>query len=387
MPEMRMKNPAFIFSIALLGSLLCGVMQMGAQENPRKEGKKVVMNKGSAVLSSDDQQLAQEYFNQGKYKECVNLVDSLKNGFSLFSRQAKEDLLVLKIKALLEEDQIAEAENATKDLLRFSPHYELDLINNNTEDYNRMISSFDVFPRLSLGVRNAVEMPNLQVKKIFPSTLGADNSAPLIIGKYYLMYYAWAEYQLKPNLSLNMDMVYWTLNYSHNLSGPNNLLLFYSESTKFVEIPMYVKRYLLIPVPVFKNILPYVTAGVSWLYMTSSNASITMYNSSPYIYFDKSLNLMSERTQNTFEWICGAGLGYKIKNLRIFLDWRYYGGINSFTNEANRLDNYKLNNFYGYTDNKIVLSKSEIGASISLTFKNAISKRKKGAPNYQINGL
>jgi hypothetical protein len=336
----------------------------------------------TGMLSSSDQEVAQEYFNEGKYEECVHLVDSLKNNFSLFSKQTKQDLLILKVKALLEQDKISEAEAATKELFRFNPHYELDLINNNTEDYNRMIKSFDIHPLLSLGVRNSLLMPTFRVSKINSVLAGVNYDAPYSYSSHFLMYYGWAEYQLKANLSINIDLVYWGLNYSRMLHGPT-MNINYNESMKFIETPIYIKRYLLIPVPVFKDILPYVTGGFSYLYMTQAFAYAS-YGSLRGTGANDNIDVLPMRNQNEFEWLCGAGIGYKIKNLRIFLDWRYYGGINSFTNDARRLDNQLLNSTYAYTDNKVTLSKSEIGASISLTFKNSISKKKKADPQAQL---
>jgi len=372
-------------SSLLLLLVLWLVTGMGAQERTSTGKAKLKMHNAD-MLSSEDQEMAQQYFNEGKYDECIRLVDSLKNNISHFSKQTKEDLLVLKIKALLEEDKIAEAEAATRELFRFNPHYELDLFNNNTEDYNRMIKSFDVHPLFSLGVRNTLLLPSMYVNKVFPAPSGVDNAAHYNFSKYFLMYYAWAEYQFQANLSVNMDAVYWGMNYSRNLTGPNGMHMDYNESMKFIETPIYLKRYLLIPVPVLKDILPYVTGGFSWLYMTQSTANISQY-STTYSYYNPGINVLPLRNQNTFEWLFGAGIGYKIKNIRIFLDWRYYGGINSFTSESWRTSNSLLYNSYGYSDNSVTLSKSEIGASISLTFKNSITKKKKADPVFQINGL
>jgi hypothetical protein len=83
---------------------------------------------------------------------------------------------------------------------------------------------------------------------------------------------------------------------------------------------------------------------------------------------------MSMRNKNTFEWLAGAGIGYKLKNIRMFLDVRYYRGINSFTNASNRYDVPFLQSDYYYIDNSVKMNKFEIGASISYTLKNSVKK-------------
>jgi hypothetical protein len=379
MTRTTISSPHLLF---LFGVFLCLYTGMKGQETAG-DGKATGRANIGGTLSSDDQVLAQEYFNEGKYADCIRLVDSLKNNFAFFSKQVKEDLLVLKVKALLELDNIPEAEKATRELFKFNPHYEVDLINSNTEDFNRMIRSYDVHPLLSLGVRNSVLFPNLRTPSVFPSPIGLDNTIPYTYSKNFLMYYAWAEYQLKGNLSINMDFVYWGFGFSRYWIGPGDLRMNYSEYMKFVEVPVFLKRYLLIPIPVLKNILPYVTGGFSWLYMTQAYSNISKSNTT-YSYYNPNINVLPQMNQNTYEWLVGAGIGYKIKNLRIFLDWRYYGGINSFTNDSQRNTNGLLYNGYGYAENKIILGKSEVGASISLTFKNTIVKRKNGSQEFKV---
>jgi hypothetical protein len=84
--------------------------------------------------------------------------------------------------------------------------------------------------------------------------------------------------------------------------------------------------------------------------------------------------MLEMRNKNTYEWLAGAGIGYKLKNLRLFLDIRYFGGINSFTNANKRLSNSSLVNDFYYVDNSVKLNQFEIGASISYTFINSVKR-------------
>jgi hypothetical protein len=84
--------------------------------------------------------------------------------------------------------------------------------------------------------------------------------------------------------------------------------------------------------------------------------------------------MLEARNRNTFEWIAGVGVGYKLKNLRLFIDARYYSGINSITNPEKGLNNSTLTNDYLYFDNEVRFKQFELGASVSYTFINSVKR-------------
>ena len=142
---------------------------------------------------------------------------------------------------------------------------------------------------------------------------------------------------------------------------------------------LYLKKYFHIG----NNILPYVAAGMGWLYMTTANGNaeisytvddvITGKNMDFYAKADN-INMLEMRNRSSFEWIAGVGIGYKMKNLRLFVDARYYHGLKSITNKDKRLTNSILIEDFFYVDNSVRLNQFEIGASISYTLKNSVKR-------------
>jgi hypothetical protein len=80
--------------------------------------------------------------------------------------------------------------------------------------------------------------------------------------------------------------------------------------------------------------------------------------------------------QNNYEWLAGLGMGYRFKNLGIFIDGRYTKTFNNITNTANRYANSVLVNNYYYVANSVKLNKYEIGLSLCYTLKSSIKKIK-----------
>jgi len=86
--------------------------------------------------------------------------------------------------------------------------------------------------------------------------------------------------------------------------------------------------------------------------------------------------MLGMRNRNNFEWIAGAGVGYKLKNLRLFADVRYYGGLNSITKPETVAINNTLATDYLYMDNYIRFNQFEIGASVSYTLFNSVKRNR-----------
>jgi hypothetical protein len=287
------------------------------------------------------------------------------------------------VKVELEEDNLDKANAAARKLLLNNPHYEL-VDANNEDNFNKLIRSFDVHPRLSFGVRNTLLFPSLQTTKVNSLPLMTNYDAPYNGPKYFLMYYGWTEYHIQKNFSVNAEALFWNIIYNRTLALSPARSLYYSENMHFLEIPVYVKQY--VPhvwnISFLKNILPYGALGFSWLRMTGANAIAwgNMYNASGTTflgsYSSGNVDVTSSRNLNTFEWVVGGGIGYKLKNLRLFLEWRHYGGLNSFTNPPGPAGSNPLSANYSYVDNAVKISKTEIGASISFTLKNSVKKKK-----------
>jgi hypothetical protein len=154
--------------------------------------------------------------------------------------------------------------------------------------------------------------------------------------------------------------------------------MIYHEDLSLIEVPLCLKKQF----PIGKKVIPYASAGIGYLrmYKANGNASITYTNEDVFTgdktnyLATESSDMLNMRNQNSYEWIAGAGIGYKFKNLGIFLDAKYSGGLNSLTNSAKRFNNTALTNNYFYIDNSVKLNKYELGISISYTVKNLIKK-------------
>lgn len=317
---------------------------------------------------------AERLFQDGLYDKCIALIEGLFKGYEL-SKGEKAIALELLAKAYLETDDPGKAETSVNMMLKNNPHYELKE-QDNSESYNRLVQKYKVHPRFSVGIRNTLDWMNYKTTKIFyVGNLYYDEPYKKelegILNDFNWAYYGWAELEFDAGISLNADLIFKWTNFIREMETPAFTLTF-REQDNYIEIPLYLKKYF----PVGKYVLPYATAGVGWLYMTKATGNGTK----DYPEADRpsettgDINMLGMRNRNNFEWIAGVGIGYKLKNLRIFADVRYYGGLTSITNPEKSLINNDLINDYLYVDNFIRFNQFELGASISYTFFNSVKR-------------
>lgn len=312
---------------------------------------------------------ADELYAGGLYEECIDTLDYALNYCSL-TRKEREHAMELKAKSLSEIPDPVQADGAVEAMLKKFPHYELNE-SRNFESYNRIVRKYRIHPALSLGARNAALWRKFRTTKVYSLEGGPDNSGEYYSKGYGFTYYGWGEIEFDRGISINGDLMWWTSGFSRDVKGAKNVDLNYWEWEEFVEIPVYIKKYFYLP----KNFIPYVAAGAGWLYMTKASGNVNNYNETDdLIYIINNVDVIGMRNRNNFEWIGGAGIGYKLKNLRFFIEARYYGGLTSLTNSAHRMDNQTLINDYSYLDNSVRMNKFEAGAAISYTFINSVKK-------------
>jgi hypothetical protein len=329
---------------------------------------------------------AENYFKDGLYLKCIDDLNALWKSCT-FSKKDREYVLELLAKAYLEVDNTEEADKTVNKLLHNNPHYELREAEN-SEDYNRLVKKYNIHPLITIGARNTADWVNYKTSKVYKVLGGLDYTEPYRKYKYGLlqgfgfMYYGTAEIEFDKHFSLNGDLTFWWIRYQRDIKKAPGFNLSFWETDNYMEIPIYVKRYF----PIGNNILPYITAGIGWNYMTRASGNVTISYTKDDVVTGKNadfdgglyeMDMLEMRNRNTFEWIAGAGIGYKMKNLRIFLDVRYYGGLNSFTNPKKELSGSTLYDDYFYIDNSVKLKQFEIGVSISYTLFNSIKKSKR----------
>lgn len=328
-------------------------------------------------------ELAEKLFQDGRYDECIINLEAVLNSCVL-SKAYKTHSLELLAKAYCETDDIENAEATVNLMLNISPHYELTEADN-SEVFNRLFKKYRVRPRFSIGARNTANWITYKQAEIFSVLDGLDYSVPYninLIGIFQgfgLCYYGWVEFEFVRDISINTDFTFMWSKYDRSFSQPPGFELDFWEKDNYIEIPVYLKKYFHIG----NNVLPYIAAGMGWLYMTSANGNAEISYTRDDIITGKNIdfyaraeniNMLDMRNRSTFEWIAGVGVGYKMKNLRLFLDARYYHGMKSITNTDNRLNNSTLINDYFYVDNSVKLNQFEIGASISYTLKNSVKR-------------
>lgn len=324
---------------------------------------------------------ADDLYNSGDYDGCIVMLDSLSKTASL-TKKEKENIFILKSKAFLEKDDIPQAENAVTRMLKHNPNYELIEADNN-EDYNRLVKKFDIHPLFSIGIRNTLLLPSLKISKTYFVLDNVDYNVDYNAPKSMLMYYGWLEYEFRKSVSVNAEGILFFIQYNRNFTrSGSDWNMYYGETMNFVEIPIYVKKYFIWG----KNVYPYVSLGLGYLNMTKAignayisytGADIFTGENIPYSNYADYIDVLNMRNINNYEWLGGAGIGYKFKNLRINLDFRFYRGLNSLTKSKARFNNETLINDYFYIDNSVKFNKYEIGVSISYVLKNSIKKVKK----------
>jgi hypothetical protein len=360
-----MKNIVFILILSAGFNLLPG--------QTTSSGKKTDRDCSTVIKDADKQ------FQEGLYDKCINNLEGILKTCSL-SRSEKEHAMELLAKAYVETDELGKAESTVNIMLINFPHYELKEADN-SEAFNRLVKKYKVHPLLSIGIRNTAKWINFTTSRVFSVLDGLDYSQPYIHQGFAFMYYGWGEIEFDKDISFNGDLILMLTNYDRKINKAPGFSLEFWENNQYIEIPVYMKKYFHIG----KNVLPYITAGMGWLYMLQAVGNEYLSYTKDDIITGKNadfnggknnINMMEMRNKSTFEWLAGTGIGYKLKNLRLFLDVRYYGGLNSFTNAAKRLSNTTLINDYFYVDNSVKLNQFEIGASISYTLINSVKRTK-----------
>jgi hypothetical protein len=312
-----------------------------------------------------------ELYENGDYNQSIQLGEkSLRE--CRFNKKEREQMLELLAKSQLENDDVAKAENTVVRLLENNPYYEIKNEALEPEDYVRTVKKFDVHPLLSIGIKNAVSRSGFRSIGQGPPPAETKSDYRSFGNGWYLNYYGWLEFQPFQKVSFNAECIYYTIYYYRTMNKDPNWSLDYREGLTFAEIPFYIKR-------TFsrQNLLYSFYGGFSWQFLTGASATVSGYDyNTDSSYYDAAINRLPERRRNNFQYLLGGNVGYRFNNLRIFLDFRYFGGLTNLLNE-NVPQNYELLNTFRYADNPFRYNKGfEIGASACYVLKTSIRKKK-----------
>ncbi len=337
-------------------------------------------NSSSVSSCSTFQEDAKSAFQNGLFLKSISDLEwSLMN--CKLTKSEKKDAYELLAKSYIELDQTEKADSIIEILLKKNPHYELKE-DNHSEGFNRMMKKYRIHPKLTIGIRNSLNTLQYRTTKIYSVLPGVDYKAKYNHQGSAFFYYGLAEYEFIKNTSLNIEGIFFWSSYNRVIQKNPSFNLYYYEKDNFLEIPVYFKQY----IRVTKNLIPYISYGLAWLRILDASANVsisyttgdnlTTGHNYDYTAFNNNIDVKSMRNVNNLEWILGAGIGYQFKNLKLFLDVRYFEGLTNITNANKRYNNDRLVNDFYYIDNTVKIDQFEFGATIAYTLKNSIKKKR-----------
>jgi hypothetical protein len=355
--------------IVIILSLLSCTMNLSAQELSFNYFDCVIRLKNAEALYLD-----------GLFLNCIETIEASLDSCDL-PRKDKEKALELLAKSYVETGQMEMAEVTVNLLLKNYPHYVSD-DPGNPELFNRLVQKFKIHPLFTIGVKNTANWMRRPTMKVYSVLDGLDYSQPLVEEGYWFTYYGMAEYEFIDGLSANIDLMTFWARYGRDFYNPPGFNLSYWERDCYIEFPVYLKKYFHLG----KNILVYGSGGFGVLYTYRAVGNVSLEYTAADIITGKnvdfngalySIDVLGMRNKFTGQWNAGVGIGYKLKNLRMFLDARYLGGVGSITAPEKAYLIPTLTDDYFYIDNKMKINQFEVGATISYTLFNSVNRIRK----------
>jgi hypothetical protein len=316
-------------------------------------------------------------YNSGLYLKCINIIEQLLDTCNL-PRKERQIALEMLAKAYVETGDPLKAEATVSILLRKFPHYEL-IESENPEQYNRLVKKYKIHPLITIGVKNTANWLQHKTTGVYSVLDGLDYSQPQAKAPYWFTYYGMAEYEFIDGLSANIDLMFFLSSYRRDIKSDPTFDLTYIEHDGFIEFPVYLKKYFHLG----KNFLAYASGGAGLFYMWKARGNVYLTYTTEDLITGKDadfsgyledVNYLDMKNRATAQWNAGVGVGYKVKNLRLFLDARYLGEIGSFT-APEKSDMFPvLKNDFFYIDQKMKINQFEMGATISYTLFNSVKR-------------
>ncbi len=320
---------------------------------------------------------AETAYKSGLYNNCIITLEVALDSCD-YSRKDKERTLELLAKAYVETGDQEKADAIINRLLTKYPNYELKEAEN-PEMFNSLVNRYEIHPLLTIGAKNTANFLRHKTMKTYSVLEGLDYSQPIEQSGYWFTYYGMAEFEFVKDISINADVMFFLSSYFRNFYKEPGFKLSYWEHDGFIEFPFYLKKYFHIT----KNVLFYTSAGAGVFYMWKARGNVTLEYTSADVITGKNtdfeggmynVDLLSMKNRLNGQWNAGIGIGYKLKNLRMFLDARYLGCTGSFT-APEKSDLFpELKNDFFYIDNEMKINQFELGATISYTLFNSVKR-------------
>ena len=319
-------------------------------------------------------------YQSGLFLNSIQSLEFLLDSCDI-TRKEKLQALELLAKSYVEIDEMDKAEATVNILLRNFPHYDL-IESENPEQYNRLVKKYKIHPLITIGVKNTANWLQHKTTGVYTVLDGLDYSQPQAKAPYWFTYYGMAEYEFINGLSANIDLMFFLSSYRRDIKADPTFNLIYIEHDGFIEFPVYLKKYFYLG----KNFQVYASGGAGLFYMWKARGNVYLTYTTQDIITGKNadfngyledVNYLDMKNRATAQWNAGIGVGYKVKNLRLFFDARYLGEIGSFT-DPEKSDMFpELKNDFFYIDQKMKINQFEMGATISYTLFNSVKRIRK----------
>ena len=324
---------------------------------------------------------AEDAYQEGLFTDCIRMLEGLLDSCDL-SRKQKERTLQMLAKAYVETGETGKAESTVNLLLKNFPLYELKEAEN-PEMFNRMVKRYSIHPQLIIGVKNTLWWIRRKTMEVNTVLNTLDYSEPQRDSSFFFTYYGCAEYEFIKGLSINADISFLGWHMVREINPDNTFYLRAYEYDRFVEFPIYLKKYF----DLGKNFRFYISAGYGPFINYYARADFDIiYTESAFPitgrhqYVDTSFHNVDMRplsNKYTGQWNAGAGFGYSYRNLRFYADVRYLGEVGSYKAPEKSYLIPELRETFFYVDQKLKINQFEAGVTISYTILNSVKRIRK----------
>jgi hypothetical protein len=312
--------------------------------------------------------MANKLYEKGKLDDAINTAQEC----SKTAKNTSEKWQAYRLLAMcyLGNGQQKEARIAAENMLELNPKY----IPSKAKDpleLTKLLNEVKVIPKISLGIA-ATAGGNLTHVGVLNSFKASDYA------KEYSSSGSWqfglnAGYHLNEWLSFHTGVLAISKKYEVNYSvGGDNYDI--KENLAYLDIPLCA-RFSSKP---YKKFRLFVEGGCygGLLLSSRSDFSATLNATSGEVQQENNLNSMSRRNKNEYGLIYGGGVMYKIKQVDIAIDVKYYKSYANITNEDARYNNQSLLYNYYFIDDDIQLSNLTISLSLFYNLNYQVLKSK-----------
>lgn len=331
-----------------------------------------------AQSACDDQIIeVEKQYEDGKYKEVVNLVESILSECDL-SKQQKSNLLKYIAGANYEMDELEKAEVYLTKFLKTNPYYEERI--NDPYAFKEELSKFKSWPRFYIGLGSGIPINNIIVEKIYPvldpEIVNYNQPVKSSQAFSFIFEFGW---NINNYFSINSGISANLMSLSQSIPMYTGLSFNYTEKIIQANIPIYFK----FSYPLKKGIIPsiYIGADITQLYNVkySYNYSQTGDVNQDYEFLlvqrkkgNTSIDsLATSRNLNRKAAIAGARISYRLNRMQIYIDLRYRRELDLYNNPDARYFHSELNitNNYVLPDLKIETYQISLGVHLNFAYK------------------